>query len=76
MLNVLPSGIYTSEMDNESRYLIIGGFSNRSSKKTGVASNGVSVWRVLNSEPWLKAVTTVDSFNTVIFNLIKILSRI
>lgn len=55
LLNKLPNGIYCAEMDSNCQYLYIGSFAsnNTSHKQT---SNGITVWRVLNYEPWLKQV--------------------
>lgn len=57
LLNVIPNGVYCAEMDENNQYLIIGSNSIISSKKN---SNGLFIWRVLNSEPWLKHVPVLD----------------
>ncbi len=46
----MPNGIYCAEIDYDTQYLLIGGFTNTGKN----FSNGIHVWRILNSEPWLK----------------------
>lgn len=54
LLNKIPNGIYCAEVDSKSEYLIIGSFASNSSQKQ--TSNGISIWRILNTEPWIKHV--------------------
>jgi hypothetical protein len=54
LLNIVPNGVYCAEIDEKNQFLIIGSNVVSSSKHN---SNGVFIWRVLNSEPWLKHVT-------------------
>ena len=51
LLNIIPNGVYCAEIDEKNQYLIIGSNVATSSKNN---SNGVFMWRVLNTEPWLK----------------------
>ena len=62
-------------MDEMNQYLIIGSNAVTSSKQN---SNGVFIWRVLNSEPWLKHVPVSNENlerNKVKLNLANILSN-
>ena len=58
LLNVTGNGVYCAEIESSNMYLMIGSFvPNQSyylSDKRKVAPNGVSIWRILNAEPWIK----------------------
>lgn len=55
LLNIIPSGVYCVEIDSDLQYLIIGSFaSNSTSYSSKNYSNGLFMWRILNSEPWIK----------------------
>lgn len=56
LLNILPNGVYCAEMDSAKQYLVIGSFASSNSYTYKHTSNGVSLWRVLNTEPWIKHV--------------------
>ena len=68
VLNVFPNGVYCSEIDRDNNYLIIASFSKDSlNKKTTTCSkNGVSIWRFINSKPWLKNVFITDEVNAIV----------
>ena len=56
LLNILPNGVYCAEMDLAKQYLLIGSFASSNSYTYKQTSNGVSIWRLLNTEPWIKHV--------------------
>lgn len=60
-LNIsLPNGVYCAEIDTQSKYLIIGSFASS-------ASNGLSIWRIVNNEPGITIFETTmisDQDNT------------
>ena len=57
LLNIIPNGVYCAEMDEKNQYLIIGTNAISSSKTN---SNGLFIWKVLNTEPWLKHFPTTN----------------
>jgi hypothetical protein len=59
LLNKIPNGIYCAELDSKSEYLIIGSFTASNNNKNA-SQNGLSLWRVLNSEPWIKNVSILS----------------
>lgn len=65
MLSKIPNGIYCAEIDAKSEYLIIGSFASYASTKQ--LSNGISIWRILNQEPWIKHVDIVEGMEKVIY---------
>lgn len=60
LLNVVPNGIYCAEIDSKFEYLILGSFS-KSSKD---CSNGLYLFRILNSEPWIKNIKVIQEKDT------------
>ena len=62
LLNTMPYGIYCAQLDSESQFLIIGSFASASSTKN--FSNGLFVWRVLSSEPWLKHFPVIQDYDS------------
>ena len=69
MLNVFPNGVNCSEIDRENNYLILASYSKDSfNKKTSTTSkNGISMWRFINSKPWLKNVFITDEIEAIVF---------
>ena len=59
LLNKIPHGIYCAEIDSKFEYLIIGSFASNTAKKD-VSPHGISIWRILNTEPWLKHVSILS----------------
>lgn len=55
--SLLANGVYCAEIDAKCEYLIVGSFANASSG----TSNGLSIWRILNHEPWLTRFDNTDS---------------
>ena len=55
---IFPNGIYCAEMNSSKQYLLLGSFasSNSNSVNYKKTSNGISIFRILNSEPWIKHV--------------------
>ena len=55
LLSNVPNGVYCAEMNISKQYLLIGSFASNSYsyKQT---SNGIFIWMILDSEPWLKFV--------------------
>lgn len=51
LLNSIPKGVYCAEIDTKCEFLMIGSF-------TSSTSNGLSVWRILNHEPWIQLFDT------------------
>jgi len=69
LLSKIPNGVYCAEIDSKSEYLLIGSFASNSSTKQ--SSNGLSIWRILNEEPWIKQFdTVVDDVEKVRFSLL------
>lgn len=63
LINIVPYGIYCAEVDSKLEYLILGSFT--SSHKNS-SSNGLHIFRILNSEPWIKNIKImeeIDSFS-------------
>lgn len=54
--DILPNGIYCAEMDYSKKYVLFGSFASSNSYNYKKTSNGLSIFRVLNSEPWIKHV--------------------
>ena len=52
LLSIVPNGVYCAEVDSKSEFLILGSFVSNSSAKQ--SANGLSIWRILNEEPWIK----------------------
>lgn len=44
-----PRGVFCAEIDAKCEYLVIGSFTSAAASST----DGLSVWRVLNHEPWI-----------------------
>lgn len=64
MTNVFPDGICSCEIDNNYQYLAFGSFVQDSSKNNSYCSiNGISLWRFVNSEPWLQVNSLNDFLN-------------
>lgn len=61
LLNIVPHGIYCAEVDSKIEYLILGSFS--SSQKNS-SSNGLYLFRILNSEPWIKNIKIMEEINS------------
>lgn len=72
LLSIVPNGVYCAEVDSKSEFLILGSFVSNSSAKQ--SANGLSIWRILNEEPWIKHFETVeqDLENVSFLNTIKI----
>lgn len=72
LLSIVPNGLYCAEVDSKSEFLILGSFVSNSSAKQ--SANGLSIWRILNEEPWIKHFETVeqDLENVSFLNTIKI----
>ena len=62
--DILPNGIYCAEMDSSKKYLLIGSFASSNSYNYKKTSNGISIFRVLNTEPWIKHVEVDKSEKT------------
>ncbi len=68
LLNIFPNGVYCSEVDKDNNYLIVAGFSKDSfnKKTTTMSKHGISVWRFINSKPWLKNVFLTDELTEMV----------
>ncbi len=53
---IFPNGIYCAEMNSSKQYLLLGSFASSNSYNYKKTSNGISIFRILNSEPWIKHV--------------------
>ena len=62
--DVFPNGVYCAEMNSSKEYLLIGSFASSNSYNYKQTTNGISIWRVLNSEPWIKHVDIVSDQNS------------
>lgn len=60
LLNIVPNGIYCAEMNSKSEYLILGSFTSTNKHNT----NGLHLFRVLNSEPWIKNIKIIQETNS------------
>ncbi|CAF1064877.1 unnamed protein product [Brachionus calyciflorus] len=60
LLNIVPNGIYCAEIDSKLEYLIIGSFASSSYKQN---TNGLHIFRILNTEPWIKHVKIINDVN-------------
>ncbi len=57
LLAKTPNGVYCAEIDAKCEYLVMGSFASSS-------SNGLSIWRVLDQEPWITQFETVPPQET------------
>ena len=62
--DVLPNGVYCAEMNSSKEYLLIGSFASSNSYNYKQTSNGISIWRILNREPWIKHVDIINDERT------------
>jgi hypothetical protein len=63
LLNKIPHGIYCAEVDAKYEFLTIGSLT--SNTKRNMSPSGISIWRILNSEPWIKHVTILSDVDSV-----------
>jgi hypothetical protein len=61
LLNKIPHGIYCAEVDNKYEFLTIGSFT--STTKKDMSPSGITIWRILNTEPWIKHVSILSEID-------------
>jgi hypothetical protein len=63
LLNKIPHGIYCAEVDAKFEFLTIGSFT--SNTKKNISPSGITIWRILNTEPWIKHVTILSDLDSL-----------
>lgn len=56
-----PSGLFACTIDTKYNCLVLGGFANDNKRVSSYSSiNGISIWRFVNTEPWLQLISLND----------------
>lgn len=64
---MFSKGIYCTEIDNNYNYLFIGSYSDNNNKKTTTKANrGISLWRFINSKPYIENVFLTETINEMV----------